>query len=99
MGIGVPDWANSITLSQVVRIDLGLEGDWSETVVCVWNPQDGFLGVPPAFPPHHDLRPALELYMPGGWIGIHCAVTVDGGYAVDEERLRKITECVDRARG
>ena len=88
---------DSAALSRVVRIDLGLEGAWSETVCCVWDPEHGFRGVPTGFAEHHELRPALELYMPEGRIGIHCALEIDETFAIDIERLRQIAQQVEQA--
>jgi len=93
----IPDWVDSACLNQVVRIDLGLEGAWSETVVCVWDPEHAFSGVPTDFPARRELRPALELYLPDGWIGIQCAMEVDAVYSVDVERVRRIAERVAEA--
>jgi hypothetical protein len=93
----LPEWVDSAALSRVVRIDLGLEGAWSETVCCVWDPEHGFRGVPTGFAEHHELRPALELYMPEGRIGIHCALEIDETFAIDIERLRQIAQQVEQA--
>ena len=90
-------WLDPAILPQVVRIDLGLEGDWSRSVTCIWDRETGYRGLPEAFPAGPGLRPCLELYMEGGWIGIHCFVVTERGHGLDRERARSVVEQVDRA--
>ena len=92
-------WLDPAILPQVVRIDLGLEGDWSNSVTCVWDREEGYRGLPDALPVGRGLRPCLELYMEGGWIGIHCFVEHEGAHVLDRERARSLVEAVDRAAG
>lgn len=92
-----PRWLDPEILDQVIRIDLGLEGDWSKTVSCVWDRDSGYLGLPQDLPRTAELRPCLELYMEDGWIGLHCFALRDGVHEVDVERLHSVVEYVDRA--
>lgn len=76
----------SIPLQAIRRIDLGLEGDWSRTVVPVWSRQEGRLGFEDATRSHREHRPSLELYFDGAWVGIH-SFRRDGEMNVFDERF------------
>ena len=93
----LPAWLDSTTLAQVTRIDVGLEGAWSETVARVWDPEGGFVGLPDDLPVAPSLRPCLELYMVEGWIGIHCFRRVAGGYELDRDRALALIGAVATA--
>lgn len=92
----MPDWLHPALLARVRRIDLGLEGDWSATVACVWSPDRGSLPLP-ELPMRPGLRPCLELYMDGGWIGLHCFVEKGSVAVLDRARARAVIEAVNRA--
>ena len=93
----LPDGA-SIALEKVDRIEIGLEGAWTQTAVVVWTRRDGFLGVE-GIAQEPDRRPVLELVFPGGWLGIHCATGERPTYRLDENRLRAIVAAVESTIG
>ena len=96
-GSPLPDALANIPLRGLRRIDLALEGAWSETVAPLWTPEGGFAGFSRAPAPHPDRKPALELYFDEWWIGIHCWQRTDGRYVLDEERARAIVAWVEEA--
>ena len=80
-------WLTPSAMEHVVRIDVGLEGAWSESVRPVWDAERGPLPIPSELPGGPGLVPSLELYFDGGWIGIHCYRRVDGAMALDREAV------------
>ncbi len=85
-----------VSLQAIRRIDLGLEGDWSGSVVPIWTAEEGFLGLDGAIRSHPDRRPALELYFDGAWIGLHCCTVQDGVHQLDEAFVTGMVEFVER---
>ncbi|MCG8604711.1 hypothetical protein MJD09_06905 [bacterium] len=77
-------------------MDVALEGDWSGTVVTVWDRNRGpadFWEVTRSYP---SFKPSLELYFLGAWVGIHCSKREDDKNVFDEDFARKIIEYVDK---
>jgi len=99
MSTGVPSWLAEVPLDGLLRIDLGLEGDWSATVTTVWRPDVGFLGAGGGSWCHRRHRPALELYFEDGWIGVRCDRRIGEEFELDEPRLRRIVRWVEVERG
>lgn len=87
----------AVPLAGLVRIDLGLEGDWSGSVVTVWRRNEGLLGFERAVREHAEHTPSLELYYDGGWVGVHCHKVEDGVRRFDESMARRIIEYVEDA--
>ena len=85
-------------LSDLTRIDVGLEGDWSSTVATVWTCEQGRLGSARIIQDHEDFKPSLELYFTDGWIGLHCFRRVGHVNVLDEERLERVIADVEHAR-
>ena len=75
----------SLPYEELLRVDVALEGAWSETVRPIWTPADGFLGFSQVPSPRRSLRPALELYFAGYWVGIHCYRDEHGESVFDRE--------------
>jgi hypothetical protein len=91
----VPAWLQEDPrVYSVTRIDLGLEGDWSPTVRCVWDPASGFRGWG-TLETNRLHRPCLELYLSDGWIGVHCFRLIEDRYEFDQERAMAIIEYVE----
>ena len=94
----VPAALHAIPLDAIMRIDAALEGDWSATVVPLWTRAGGFLGFDGVVRRHPDRRPALELYCPGYWVGIHCCREEAGAFVLDEARARAVVAYVEARR-
>ena len=95
----LPDWLTVFPVDRVVRIDVGLEGNWSETVRQVWSRSAGFTGFEEVARSHPEYRPAVELYLADGWIGVHCSRVIDGQNVLDEAKARLLVEYVETRRG
>ena len=87
----------TLPYADLLRVDLALEGAWSETVAPVWTREAGFLGFARAPRPQPGRRPALELYFPGYWVGLHCFREKDGTFEFDASYAREVLNYVDAA--
>lgn len=94
----LPDWLALMPADRVLRIDLGFEGDWSATVTTVWRPDAGYLGVGQRSWRHPHCRPALELYLEDGWLGVRCDRGVAEGFELDEGRVQEVVRWVEGRR-
>lgn len=88
---------NACPLSELTRIDVGLEGDWSPTVTTVWTRDGGMLGLERVVREHASFKPSLELYFRDGWIGVHCFRRIGGINVFDEDILRTVIDDVELA--
>lgn len=95
----IPRWLQSAPIGRVIRIDVGLEGNWSETVRPVWSQSTGYTGFAQVARSHSEYRPALELYLTDGWIGLPCSVVRNGQNVLDEEKARRLIEYVQASQG
>jgi hypothetical protein len=95
----VPRWLRAAPIDRVIRIDVGLEGNWSETVRQVWSRSTGFTGFEQVARSHSEFRPALELCLKGGWIGILCFQLRNGQNVLDETKARRLVEYVESCQG
>ena len=91
----LPAALRGIPLDAIVRIDAALEGDWSATVSPVWTRAEGLLGFAAVPRRHPARRPALELYFPGYWVGLHCYREEAGAFVFDEPRARAVVAYVE----
>jgi hypothetical protein len=95
----IPDILSRIPLDGIVRIDAGLEGDWSPSVATVWSRESGFVGFSNVIRSHPSHNPSLELYFDGAWLGIHCHTRINGKNVFDETFARRIIEFVEKSLG
>ncbi len=93
-----PDWLRDVPVQKVIRIDVGLEGQWSETVTAVWSVADGFGGFDDVVKHHPRYRQAVELYLQDGWIGVPCSIESPDGHEFDEALARDLIACVEQRR-
>ncbi len=99
MSENVHSLVRAIPLDGVERIDVGLEGDWSGTVVTVWTRDQGLIGFDQAVPSDADHKPSAELYFDDAWVGVHC-FRVDGGRNVlDEDLVMQLVQQVESGMG
>lgn len=99
VGGTIPPWLCHVPLDHLTRIDVGLEGNWSETVTEVWCRSRGLVGFDRIVGGHPRFRPALELYLPDGWIGILCFRRCHGQNVFDERKARAIIAHVEQRLG
>ena len=91
----IPDLLRHIPLGGILRIDAGLEGDWSPSVATVWSRGAGRQDFSNAIRSHPSHKPSLELYFQGAWLGIHCYNRIDGQNVFDEAFAARIIEYVE----
>jgi hypothetical protein len=91
----IPLIVREIMLNTIQRIDVGLEGNWSPTVVTVWSREHGEIGFSEAILSHPDNKPSLELYFEDSWLGIHCFNRINGKNVFDEVFATRIIEFVE----
>ena len=88
---------DSAPLAIVRRIDIGLEGSWSDTVSTVWTRGSDTVTFERVPAENREFRHALELYYDGGWIGVHCWRQHADGFHFDERFARAVIERVAAA--
>lgn len=79
------------------RIDVGLEGSWSQSVCTVWTRGGGWIGTQAAVKEHAIFKPSVELYFSNGWIGLHCFRRQGDSNVLDEPHLEQIVSRVEAA--
>jgi hypothetical protein len=88
-----------LSLDELVRIDAGLEGAWSETVTTVWTRERGLLGFGGVPAGHSAHVPSLELMFPNYWVGVRCFVRDRDQNVFDETFARAVIDLVERRLG
>lgn len=91
----LPKLLEEISLTNLHRIDVALEGDWSSTVVTVWTRKDRSLGLSEVRMSHEVFKPSVELYFDNSWVGIHCFKRVDNMNVFDNELALRIIDYVE----
>lgn len=91
----IPLILEQISLEQIQRIDIALEGDWNRTQVTVWTKDKGLKNFIKVIRSHHEFKPSLELYFEGGWLGLHCFNRIKGKNFFDEKFARQIIAYVE----
>ena len=81
----IPAMLRNLNVKGIIRIDAGMEGDWSSSVVTIWNREEGYRGLSGFSGSHPDHCPSLELYFRGAWVGAHCFRRVGRENVFDEE--------------
>ena len=84
-----------IPLDGILRIDVGLEGDWSGSVVTVWTRDWGLVGFDQVVRSHSDHRPSAEFYFDGAWVGVHCFRIEEGRNVFDEDLALELVRQVE----
>jgi len=90
----IPDLVRSVPLDGILRIDVGLEGDWSPTVVTVWSREAGFMAFSGVIESHPTYKPSLELYFQGVWLGIHCFNRTNDENVFNKDFARQVIDYV-----
>jgi hypothetical protein len=88
-----------LSLDELVRIDAGLDGAWSDTVTTVWTRERGLLGFGGAPTGHSDQVPSLELMFPNYWVGVRCFVRDRDRNVFDETFATAVIDLVERRLG
>ena len=89
---------SACSIDELTRIDVGLEGEWSQTVQTVWTRDDGWLSQKDVVREHASLKPSLELYLVDGWIGLHCCKWDGRVYVLDESLMERVVQDVEAER-
>ena len=84
-----------ISLKTLTRIDVGLEGNWSPTVMTVWDKKKGFLGFEGVVMQHTVLKPSIEIYFKDAWLGLHCCRAEPVGMVFDQNAAKEIIAYVE----
>ncbi len=85
---------NAFDLNDLIRLDVGLEGDWSPTVVTVWG-SGTIVAVKNCLPAHPEFKPSLELYFDGLWVGLYCYKRIDGLNHFDEDLAMSVMAFIE----
>lgn len=84
-----------LPLTKLKRIDSALEGNWSQTVTTIWTREDGFIGFSKVTKSHSTLRPSLELYFEGWWVGVPCCQLRENMNLFDERLALEIIRRIE----
>ena len=95
MSTHIPEVVRSAPLHGIVRIDVGLEGDWSGSVVTVWTRDSGLIGFDRVKRSHPVHKPSLELYFDRAWVGVHCFRNHAGRNVFDEDLAEDLVGLVE----
>lgn len=88
---------SSVPIKDIRRIDVAMEGNWSQTVTSVWTKYAGFIGFEKVEKENARLKPSVELYFDDYWLGIHCYNKVGGKNVFDEKLAMDIIGLVEKA--
>jgi hypothetical protein len=88
-----------LSLGGLLRIDVALEGEWSQSVSTVWTPMRGLLGFAGVTTSHPKHIPSIELVFPTHWVGVRCFRRDQGANVFDEALARRLIERVERRLG
>ena len=89
------DVIKKISVENIKRVDVALEGDWNRTVTTVWDRKKGFEGFSKVKKQHAIYKPSVELYFHDYWVGIHCYRRMKGKNVFDTELALKIIRYID----
>jgi hypothetical protein len=92
----LPQLLGEVSLDTLERVDVGLEGDWSPSVVTVWSRTRGLIGFDDVTRSHPSFKPSLELYFKSSWLGIHCYKLRAGENQFDAPFATRVIEYIER---
>ena len=90
-----PSIISEISLKEIQKVVVGLEGNWNPTVVTIWTRDKGSLGFSRVIRTHPSFKPSMELYFENTWIGIHCYNRSNGKNIFDEEFAARILDYIE----
>lgn len=91
----IPDLIEKLPIESLIRIDMGLEGNWNPTVSTIWTREAGFKRFSTSGLSHPIFKPSLELYFPGIWIGLHCFRSDAGQNLFDKNLASEVVNFVE----
>lgn len=86
----------ALPYADLLRIDLALEGAWSETVRPLWTRAAGIIDSVEAPAARPGCRPSVELYFPTFWVGVPCWRVEQGECTFDRELALLLLAEVER---
>jgi hypothetical protein len=92
----VPTLLKKISLNNLARIDVSLEGDWSAQVTRVWRRDEGIVNFSGVARRHRVFKPCMELYFRKSWVGFHCYSRFNSENRFNEKQARYIIDYVER---
>ena len=90
-----PSIISEISLKEIQKVVVGLEGNWNPTVVTIWTRDKGTLGFSKVIRTHANFKPSIELYFEKTWLGIHCYNRINGENIFDEEFAASIIDYIE----
>ena len=91
----IPEIVKNQSYSGLIRIDVGMEGNWNPTVTTVWERSKGLIGFERVIRKHPEYKPSMELYYKDGWIGVHCYRTEKDQHDFDETLALHIIQYIE----
>lgn len=92
----IPSAIKQLDLSGLIRIDYSIEGAWNDNLTVIWERDKGMLDYSSINRSHEIHKPAIELYFPGYWLGLHCYNEDQGKYIFDENYALRIIKYIEK---
>jgi hypothetical protein len=83
-------------VEELLRVDAGLEGAWTESARTLWSRGDGLSGAEAFHLRDRTSLPCLELMFTDGWIGVRCSVRRRDSNVLDEALARHFIATIER---
>ena len=85
----IPNIIKNLPLNDLLRVELSLEGSWSENIRTIWLPEQEIIYSNIDFS-HKKYIPSLELYFSYGWVGFNCSNLIKDRYTFDNILAKEV---------
>ena len=68
----IPSIIKQISLKDIQRVDVAIEGDWNSTSITIWTPINKSIDFDTILLNHPTKKPSLEIIFSDSWLGVNC---------------------------
>ncbi len=94
--IKIPEIIKIIDLSDIIRIDYALEGDWDNTVQVIWRKGDEKMNLDTIIKMHKKYEPTIEVFFEEYFIGIMCYKKTKEYFEFDKKKAQAIFQHIKK---